>query len=674
MEDADPYSRDGALPVRIHQAGGVPGPVPRRGSPTATGGHHVPLRGARSRRRRGSATGLDKSPITKKTTKPLNILQWNAEGIYNKKIAFTERLHAEDIDVACIQETHLNPNHRFIVRGYQTFRMDRVGRHKGGVLTLVRNSIPATEIDVNTDQQAEIHGVKITIENTVITIYNLYCPADKELSLQLLNTLPENCIVLGDFNSHSTLWGYQTTDRRGDEVEDWQIENHLVLLNDPEDPPTFFSRRWISTSTPDLAFATDDLSSKTSRNVQCQLAGSDHRPVKLAISLRYKPHPAKTFPRWNYKKADWNKFSELTDNFTESLETTGNNINKIAANFNQSILNAAKETIPRGARKNYKPYWTEELQDLEEEISKTRDDVESNPTVENNIAHKACSAKYKKTYIQAARKSWREKTESLNMENDGNKLWKLAKALNNEDTRNASICIHQGQEMHTGRRAANCLVDHYEEVSNIVIPEINKREVHEERRNIDPSGPEEDYMNKPFNMRELQEALNALKGKKSPGPDKLTNEMLLHMGKSAKSKLLELFNNSWKSGQVPQCWREADMIPIHKQGKDRHRTDSYRPISLTSCVGKLIERLINTRLTWHLETNNIITPEQAGFRPHRSTEDQVTYISQKIEDGFQAKKHTLAVWIDMAKAFDKVWKDGLKLKLLKSRVTGRMFR
>ena len=158
MEDADPYSRDGALPVRIHQAGGVPGPVPRRGSPTATGGHHVPLRGARSRRRRGSATGQDKSPITKKTTKPLNILQWNAEGIYNKKIALTERLHAEDIDVACIQETHLNPNHRFIVRGYQTFRMDRVGRHKGGVLTLVRNSIPATEIDVNTDQQAKIQN------------------------------------------------------------------------------------------------------------------------------------------------------------------------------------------------------------------------------------------------------------------------------------------------------------------------------------------------------------------------------------------------------------------------------------------------------------------------------------------------------------------------------------
>ncbi|KAK7102290.1 hypothetical protein V1264_020529 [Littorina saxatilis] len=115
------------------------------------------------------------------------------------------------------------------------------------------------------------------------------------------------------------------------------------------------------------------------------------------------------------------------------------------------------------------------------------------------------------------------------------------------------------------------------------------------------------------------------------------------------------------------------MVPIHKKGKDRAKVDSYRPISLTSCVGKLMERLINTRLTWHLEKNNTFSPEQAGFRQHRSTEDQVTYISQKIEDGYQDKKHTLTIWIDMEKAFDKVWKEGLKLKLQKSGVAGCMF-
>ena len=97
-------------------------------------------------------------------------------------------------------------------------------------------------------------------------------------------------------------------------------------------------------------------------------------------------------------------------------------------------------------------------------------------------------------------------------------------------------------------------------------------------------------------------------------------------------------------------------------------------LSVSSAVwAKLMERLINTRLTWHMEKNNIITPEQAGFRQHRSTEDQVTYIAQKIEDGFQDRKHTPTVWIDMEKAFDRVWKEGLKIKLQKCGVSGCMF-
>jgi exonuclease III len=80
------------------------------------------------------ATGQKGTTTTEETPKSLNILQWNAEGVYNKKLALTERLHSEQIDVACVQETHLNPNHRFTTRGYQTFRMDKEKRHKGGVL------------------------------------------------------------------------------------------------------------------------------------------------------------------------------------------------------------------------------------------------------------------------------------------------------------------------------------------------------------------------------------------------------------------------------------------------------------------------------------------------------------------------------------------------------------
>ena len=115
------------------------------------------------------------------------------------------------------------------------------------------------------------------------------------------------------------------------------------------------------------------------------------------------------------------------------------------------------------------------------------------------------------------------------------------------------------------------------------------------------------------------------------------------------------------------------MLPIHKKGKNKNDAKSYRPISLTSCIGKVLESMINKRLVWHLESNQIITPQQAGFRQHHSTEDQVTYVSHMIEDGFQDKKHSLAVWVDLEKAFDKVWKDGLRLKLRRSGVQGSIY-
>ena len=87
-----------------------------------------------------------------------------------------------------------------------------------------------------------------------------------------------------------------------------------------------------------------------------------------------------------------------------------------------------------------------------------------------------------------------------------------------------------------------------------------------------------------------------------------------------------------------------------------------------------MERLINTRLMWHLEDKKHTTSEQAAFRQNRFAEDQFTYLSYGIEDAFQDKKHTLAVWIDPEKAFDNAWKEGLKLKLRQCGVAGQMYK
>ena len=171
-----------------------------------------------------------------------------------------------------------------------------------------------------------------------------------------MNLPPKNCLTDGDFKSHPTSWGYEESDWRGDEVEDWQIENNLLLLNDPKDPPTFFSRRWISTSTPDLAFASDDIFKITSRKVQNQLAGSDHKPVLLSVNMNYKPNNSKTFPRRNYSKADWVKFATLSEKLCKSVKCDDSNVNTACKNFNKAILEAANRSIPRSATRNYRLY------------------------------------------------------------------------------------------------------------------------------------------------------------------------------------------------------------------------------------------------------------------------------------------------------------------------------
>ena len=112
---------------------------------------------------------------------------------------------------------------------------------------------------------------------------NFYCPNNVNLNIQNINVKSENFIIVGDFNSHSQRWGYNHIDNRGDEIEDWQDENNLTLINRPNDTPTFYSRVWHTTSIPDIALCTEDLHGIIERELGNQLRGSDHRPVYLTF-------------------------------------------------------------------------------------------------------------------------------------------------------------------------------------------------------------------------------------------------------------------------------------------------------------------------------------------------------------------------------------------------------
>ena len=102
--------------------------------------------------------------------------------------------------------------------------------------------------------------------------------------------------------------------------------------------------------------------------------------------------------------------------------------------------------------------------------------------------------------------------------------------------------------------------------------------------------------------------------------------------------------------------RKRVKLPFLKPGKDPNLPSSYCPISLTSCICKLFERMVNHRLMWFLEKNNILCPEQSGFRKHSSTIDALTQQTCHIDKGFKGKKHIVSVFFDLKKAYDTVWR------------------
>ena len=144
-------------------------------------------------------------------------------------------------------------------------------------------------------------------------------------------------------------------------------------------------------------------------------------------------------------------------------------------------------------------------------------------------------------------------------------------------------------------------------------------------------------------------ALEKIHAGKAPGDDRVHNEHLLHLGEKGYSVLLDLINLSWKQKRVPHEWRRATIIPIKKPGKPAANIGSHRPISLTSCVAKLTERMVKNRMNWWLEANQKLDPSQCGFRSKRSTTDQIARLQQVIEDGYQQKpaKKNLVLLFDM---------------------------
>ena len=134
-----------------------------------------------------------------------------------------------------------------------------------------------------------------------------------------------------------------------------------------------------------------------------------------------------------------------------------------------------------------------------------------------------------------------------------------------------------------------------------------------------------------------------------------------------------IFTNCLSRGLFPEIWKCANVVPVHKK-QEKNVEGNYRPISLLPIFGKILEKLIYDSLYSHLVTHELLNQNQSGFRPGDSTVNQLLSITHTIFKAFDCNPplDVRSVYLDISKAFDRVWHDGLIYKLKRCGVLGQL--
>ncbi len=179
-------------------------------------------------------------------------------------------------------------------------------------------------------------------------------------------------------------------------------------------------------------------------------------------------------------------------------------------------------------------------------------------------------------------------------------------------------------------------------------------------------------LNDPIKKYEIQQIIKNLDNYKALGPDKIHNQMLKKAGEPLINELVILFNKILYNKKFPSCWGLTNILPIPKPHRDHSDPTQYRPIALSSCLGKVLEKIIAKRLQTFCVKHKIFNNLQCAFQINRSCDDILTTFISDVQTSFDMISDTDVIFTDFSKAYDCVWHNGLIYKLIQAGIHGTM--
>ena len=567
-----------------------------------------------------------------------------------------------------------------------------------------------------------ICGVRLQNKNdAVFNIFNVYMPArgcegDLSTTLDELSGILENTelgstnIVGGDFNGDMGIKGGQRGVRKctkeGTHVFDFMTRHNFYAANLDRKATgavdTFYGPK--GSSCIDYLLIPIDMQqsfiSCTTHDCEA-LNTSDHNPVTITLDIGSVEKNTNFLTR--NKKLLWNKITpeKLQEEFTSPVEIevqkiitslSDNNVttDQIDSAITQviEIIKSAEKVIPKTCYKSHiKPYWSPALNELKKQkILRYREwcDADRPRDLDNSIRITNCAAKKAfRTHLKLLAKSYEE--EKINeavrkAEIDKTGFWRmLRKTKENNKISISAIKNQNGKAVHDINQISDVWKSHF---SGLCTPkempkynEAHYRHVCNEVQRWAEINEGDDFSTINFTKEEVRKTISKLNSGKSPGFDGITKEHLKAAGECIVEFLFIILSSIFQLEYIPENFRRGTQVPLYK-GKNTSILDpnNYRGITLLTTFNKIFEILMWSRIEgWWVE-NKVIEDTQGACRKGVSSLHSALLLQETIAANLENNRKVYVVYLDVSKAFDRVWIEGLFYQLRKIGIKGKTWR
>ena len=610
-------------------------------------------------------------PNTSNGVSSLAIYHQNIRSIRNKMEYISDNWI--DFDILCFTESHLSNNvgnYTIQLETFNFYRNDR-GDNSGGIIVYVSESVLSKRLLQLEDPSLDMVMIEVRSHNKIVIICTIYRPPNSGVQfwdkfngcIERALDHTDNFIIVGDINEDQL----NPTSRKFKEL--LMINNLVNIINEP------------TRVTPHSATLIDPIA--ISNNISVSHSCICHTPSVISdhfgelIFIEFETNVQECFKRqvWNYKRGNYVQLNNLICNYDWSF-IQHYPVDEACNKFTDIIIDLSKQCIPTHLvtiRPRDKPWYDSEIRKASRQRDRQRKKALQTRSLNDFIIYKQLRNKVNNLKKHAKGAFFENLEMQLHKSKSNNQkaYWKTIKMLiKNESGTNSNIpplkrptqssptlCI-------SDKEKANCLNDFFSSISSINSSGVSLPDNLHMKTNKTIS-------NIAFNEQDIIDVLSNLATNKSTGPDGISQKILKETRYSISKPLLLLFKRSFNEGVYPRKWKFARVMPLFKKG-DKTDPSNYRPISLISCVGKVMERVIFKHIYNYLNDNKLLYRLQSGFQPQQSTSYQLIDIYHQLSLSYDKKESSCIVFCDISKAFDRVWHDGLIFKLRQYGIIGKL--